>query len=89
MTFVILRNGSYGALRWFADLLGTPDVPGLDVPGIDFVPLAAGYGVPAVHVKDRAALEHELRRPPDGPRLVQVDTALTTPEPPQHHRRNA
>ena len=89
VTFVILRNGSYGALRWFADLLGTPDVPGLDVPGIDFVPLAAGYGVPAVHVKDRAALEHELNRPPDGPRLIQVDTALTTPEPPQEHRRNA
>ena len=83
VTFVILRNGSYGALRWFADLLGTPDVPGLDVPGIDFVPLATGYGVPAVHVKDRAALAHELRRTPDGPRLVQVDTALTTPEPPQ------
>ena len=79
VTFVILRNGSYGALRWFADLLGTPDVPGLDVPGIDFVPLAEGYGVPAVHVKDRAALDHELRRPPDGPRLIQVDTALTTP----------
>lgn len=82
VTFVILRNGTYGALRWFADLLGAPDVPGLDVPGIDFVQLAGGYGVPAVHVKDRAALEHELLRPPDGPRLIQVDTALTTPEPP-------
>ena len=84
VTFVILRNGSYGALRWFADLLGTPDVPGLDVPGIDFVPIASGYGVPAVHVKDRAALTHELRRAPDGPRLIQVDTTLTTPEPPRH-----
>jgi benzoylformate decarboxylase len=81
VTFVILRNGSYGALRWFAGLLGTPDVPGLDVPGIDFVPIAEGYGVPAVHVKDRTALDHELRRLPDGPRLIQVDTALTTPEP--------
>ncbi len=81
VTFVILRNGSYGALRWFADLLGTSDVPGLDVPGIDFVPIAEGYGVPAVHVKDRAALTHQLRRPTNGPRLIQVDTALTTPEP--------
>ncbi len=81
VTFVILRNGGYGALRWFAGLLGTPDVPGLDVPGIDFVPLAEGYGVPAIHVKDRAALSHELARTPDGPRLIQVDTSLTTPEP--------
>jgi hypothetical protein len=81
VTFVILRNGTYGALRWFAELLGTPDVPGLDLPGIDFVPIAEGYGVPATHVKDLPALAHELRCAPDGPRLNQVDTARTTPEP--------
>lgn len=86
VTFLILRNGGYGALRWFADLLGTRDVPGVDVPGVDFLPLAEGYGVPAVHVKDGPALAHELRRRPDGPRLVQADTVLTTPEPTQQTR---
>ena len=79
VTWVVLRNSTYGALRWFADLLDTPDVPGLDVPGIDFVALAEGYGVAGTSVKDLAGLEHELRHPPDGPRLIQVDTCPTTP----------
>lgn len=30
------KNGTYGALRWFAGVLGVSDVPGLDVPDIDF-----------------------------------------------------
>src|SRR6185295_5832912 len=37
---VILKNGTYGALRWFADALDAGEVPGLDVPGIDFVRIA-------------------------------------------------
>ena len=79
LTIVILRNGTYGALRWFAGLLGTPDVPGLDIPDLDLVPVAEGYGVPGTRVKDAASLERELAREPDGPRLIQVDTTLTTP----------
>ena len=46
--FIILKNGTYGALRWFAEVLQVRDVPGLDVPGIDFCALAQGYGVRAV-----------------------------------------
>ncbi|WP_051218392.1 benzoylformate decarboxylase [Nocardioides insulae] len=79
LTIVILRNGTYGALRWFADVLGTPDAPGLDIPDIDLVPVAEGYGVPGRRVQDLATLEDLLRREPDGPRLLQVETSLTTP----------
>lgn len=79
VTIVVLRNGTYGALRWFADLLGTPDVPGLDIPDIDLAAIAEGYGVPGVRIQDAAALEHELAQEPTGPRLIQVDTTLTTP----------
>lgn len=78
VTFVILRNGTYGALRWFGELLGVRDAPGLDVPGLDFTRIAEGYGVPAVHA-DRDSLRSVLAAAPDGPRLVQVDTELTTP----------
>jgi benzoylformate decarboxylase len=45
--FVIVNNSTYGALRGFAARLDALNAPGLDVPGIDFVSLAAGYGVPA------------------------------------------
>ncbi|PXX54805.1 benzoylformate decarboxylase [Nocardia tenerifensis] len=79
VTFVILRNGTYGALEWFAELLGTPDVPGTDIGGIDFTALAAGYGVPATAATDLDGLRAALRSPTDGPRLIQVDTAPTRP----------
>lgn len=49
MTIVLLRDGSYGALRWFAGLLGVPDAPGPDLPGLDFTQIARGYGVTAQH----------------------------------------
>lgn len=78
VTFVLLRNGTYGALRWFADLLGVPDAPGMDVPGIDFVALATGYGVQAAQATDAAHLAQLLARD-DRPSLIQVDTELTTP----------
>jgi benzoylformate decarboxylase len=80
VTFVILRNGSYGALQWFAGLLGTPDVPGTDITGLDFTALAAGYGVPATAVTALDELYTELKATTDGPRLIQVDTAPTAPE---------
>lgn len=79
--FVVLRNGSYGALRWFSDLLGVRDAPGIDIPGIDFVPIAQGYGVEAVHAERLADLRDALTgAPADRPRLIQIDTALSTPQ---------
>ncbi|MEV6831166.1 benzoylformate decarboxylase [Amycolatopsis sp. NPDC051102] len=80
VTFVILRNGVYGALRWFGELLGTPDVPGTEIPGLDFTAIAAGYGVEATTVTDEEHLRTQLKTTPDGPRLIQVDTEPTSPE---------
>ncbi|TVT36723.1 benzoylformate decarboxylase [Amycolatopsis rhizosphaerae] len=80
VTFVILRNGTYGALRWFGNLLGTPDVPGTEIPGLDFTALAAGYGVPATAVTGLAELHDRLKAAAAGPRLIQVDTCPTSPE---------
>ena len=79
LTVVLLRNGTYGALRWFGGLLGVPDAPGLDIPGLDFTRIAEGYGVAARHVEGVEELRAVLAEPADGPRLIQVDTALTTP----------
>ncbi|MEP9384660.1 benzoylformate decarboxylase [Nocardioides sp. KR10-350] len=79
VTVVLLRNGTYGALRWFSELLGVPDVPGLDVPGIDFTRIAEGYGVAAQHVSGDDELRAVLAEPARAPRLVQVDTTPTAP----------
>lgn len=80
MTYVILRNSTYGALRWFAGLLDVHNAPGLDIPDIDFVAIAGGYGVDAVHASDLAELRAALTDTPAGqPRLIEVDTALSAP----------
>lgn len=55
--FVIVNNGTYGALRRFAKALDALDSPGLDVPGVDVVALARGYGVPGVRAATRAEFE--------------------------------
>ena len=57
---VVIRNGDYAILKSFAELEGTPGVPGLDLPGLDIVSLAQGYGCYAVDVEDADALEHAV-----------------------------
>ncbi len=80
--FVITCNGTYNIPKAFANLLKTPGVPGLDVPGLDFVSLAAGYGCAAEKVTDQAALADVLRRElaVQRPYLVAVDIDATVPE---------
>jgi len=46
--YVVLQNNEYGILKEFATLEQTPQVPGLDLPGIDIVSLAKGYGARAL-----------------------------------------
>lgn len=41
---VVFQNEEYGILKQFAILENTPNVPGLDLPGLDCVSLAKGYG---------------------------------------------
>jgi len=49
---VILRNEEYAILKSFAVLEQTPGVPGLDIPGLDFVSIAKGYGCHAARIED-------------------------------------
>ncbi len=79
VTFVVLRNGVYGALQWFAAMLDAADAPGTTIPGIDFTRIAEGYGLTAVHARDLDHLRTVLGEAPEGPRLVQVDTVPTAP----------
>jgi thiamine pyrophosphate-dependent acetolactate synthase large subunit-like protein len=51
------------------------------VPGLDFVALAAGYGIAGERVTQAAALSEALRRgmSADGPRLIEVEVESTVP----------
>lgn len=81
VVFIVLKNGTYGALRWFADLLDTPDAPGVDVPDIDFCALAKGYGVKSqtVSTDDEfiSALSNAVAS--KKPHLIEVCTTLSQP----------
>ncbi|MFF0466525.1 benzoylformate decarboxylase [Micromonospora zamorensis] len=41
---VVPVNQQYAILKAFAELKDTPGVPGLDLPGLDIIAIAAGYG---------------------------------------------
>ena len=62
IVYVVMRNQEYSILKSFAVLEETPDVPGLDLPGIDIASLARGYGCHAVDVKTTEELEREFTR---------------------------
>lgn len=54
VTFVVLNNRGYEAVKELGRRLDISSVPGTDIHGIDFVTLAAGLGCPGRRV-DRAA----------------------------------
>jgi benzoylformate decarboxylase len=79
--FVVVRNGAYNILKSFADLLETPGVPGLDLPGLDFLGLAQGYGCTSERVTSADALQEVIKRgmDTDRPHLVEVLIDATVP----------
>ena len=62
LIYVVLQNFEYGILKEFAVLEKTPNVPGLDLPGLDIVSLAKGYGANAVSAETPEALAEAYRR---------------------------
>jgi benzoylformate decarboxylase len=62
MTFIIINNGRYEALRQIGVRLGNARPVGVDLPGIDFVQLARAQGCDAMRVEKASELESTLRR---------------------------
>jgi benzoylformate decarboxylase len=77
VTFLVLRNDEYAILKWFGELESATGAPGLDLPALDTVAVAAGYGVPATRAGGPEELEAELDEAlrADGPRLVEARVA--------------
>ena len=78
-TFVIVRNGVYEALKDFGAFLNTQVVAGMDLPGIDFVSLAAGYGLPARRVTSPDDFAEALTSAiaAGSPSLIEVEVEAT------------
>jgi benzoylformate decarboxylase len=74
LTVVVINNSGYGAMRSFSQVMQVRGVPGLELPGIDFVRLAEGMGCHAVRVSKAAELGEALKRgmAHEGTSLVEV-----------------
>jgi benzoylformate decarboxylase len=81
LTVVVLNNAGYGAMRSFSQVMQVRNVPGLDLPGIDFVKLAQGMGCDAVRVTKPAELMPALARglAYDGTSLIEVMVDSSVP----------
>ena len=62
LTVVVINNGGYGAMRSFGQVMQVHHVPGLELPGIDFVQIAQGMGCDAMRVSKPAELAPALAR---------------------------
>jgi benzoylformate decarboxylase len=74
LTIVVINNAGYGAMRSFSQVMQVRNVPGLDLPGIDFVQIAQGLGCDAVRVSKAGELAPALKRglAHDGTSLIEV-----------------
>jgi benzoylformate decarboxylase len=74
VVYIVMCNGEYAILKEFAELEKTPNVPGLDLPALDIVSTAKGFGCAAVEARTpeeiRAAFSQALKA--DGPTVVAI-----------------
>jgi benzoylformate decarboxylase len=81
LTVVVINNAGYGAMRSFSQVMQVRNVPGLDLPGIDFVKIAQGLGCDAVRVGKSSELAPALKRglAHDGVSLIDVMVDAAVP----------
>jgi benzoylformate decarboxylase len=81
LTVVVINNAGYGAMRSFSQVMQVRNVPGLDLPGIDFVQIAQGLGCDAVRVTKSSELAPALKRglAHDGASLIDVTVDSSVP----------
>ena len=75
---IVLRNSDYSALKGFCDFTQVGrNVPGMEIPDIDLVKIAQGYGMAAQHIDVPQDLEPALREAfaADEPHLISVNVA--------------
>jgi benzoylformate decarboxylase len=81
LTVVVINNLGYGAMRSFSQVMQVRNVPGLDLPGIDFVRIGQGMGCDAIRVDKAAGLAPALARglAHEGVSLIEVMVESAVP----------
>jgi len=81
LTVVVINNAGYGAMRSFSQVMQVRNVPGLELPGLDFVKIAEGMGCDAVRVAKASELLPALKRglAHQGTSLIEVMVDSTVP----------
>jgi len=81
MLIVVLCNEEYCILKSFSVLEQSPGVPGFDIPGLDIVSLARGYGCTAARVETIGAIQAEAvnawKR--NGPTVLEIPISKAVP----------
>ena len=79
---IVVRNGAYNILKSFSEYLVAPDVPGFDLPDIDCVLLAKGYGCDGERIIYPNLLEKALQRglASTKPYVLEVEVDPTVPK---------
>jgi benzoylformate decarboxylase len=79
VTFVIVSNAQYGALADFSRLLDVPEASYLDLPGLDVVKIAEGYGIPAQRIERLDELTDLVKSAmtATGPQLMEIPQRKT------------
>lgn len=78
IVFLVVNNREYGILKSFANQQKTPGVPGMDLPGLDFLALAQGYGCPAIRADTTGELAEALKQAFGRPGPMVVEAPITS-----------
>lgn len=76
LTVVVLNNRGYGALKSFSKIMGVTNTPSMDLPAIDLVRIAAGYGCHASRVDDVELLDEALEVALNDPHPHLIDISV-------------
>jgi benzoylformate decarboxylase len=77
LVFIVPCNGEYAILKEFAVLEKTPNVPALDIQGLDVVSAAKGFGCASVWAKTAQEIKQSFADAlkADGPTLIAIPIA--------------
>jgi benzoylformate decarboxylase len=81
VTFIVVNNGRYAILESVVEFGGLTGVPSLELPGVDFMALAASYGCAARRVNQAGELREAIDAAvsADEPRLIDLAIDRTVP----------